>query len=181
MAPETRGDAVAVHEAIIESRAGCDINPLDPTDDNDALRLQAYVWPDQADRFARLNGALKLARANPVAVEKIDAIEWLKRELAGPVSDVCTVIYSTIAWQYLPEQARVEGEQIIRDAGSRAAADAPLAWLRFEADGETPGAAISLILWPGGKTRSLGRADYHGRWLDWRSLDWDGLAGMAAQ
>jgi len=168
LVPETRGDAVAVHEAIIESRAGCDINPLDPTDDNDALRLQAYIWPDQADRFVRLNGALKLARANPVAVEKIDAIEWLTRELAGPVSDVCTVIYSTIAWQYLPEQARVEGEQTIRDAGSRAAADAPLAWLRFEADGETPGAAISLILWPGGETHSLGRADFHGRWLDWR-------------
>jgi len=168
LAPEMWGDVVAVHDPAIESRSGCDINPLDPTDDTDALRLRAYVWPDQTERLTRLNGALTLARENPVSVEKIDAIEWLKRELAEPVSDVCTVIYSTIAWQYLPEQARAQGEWIIRDAGGRASVHASLAWLRFEADGETPGAAISLILWPGGEKRSLGRADFHGRWLDWR-------------
>lgn len=176
LAPEMRGDPVTVHDATVKSRAGCDINPLDPTSDADALRLQAYVWPDQAERFARLNGAVKLARGNRVAIEKIDAIDWLRRELAAPVSDVCTVIYSTIAWQYLPKQARAEGEQTIRSAVGRASTDAPLAWLRFEADGQTPGAGISLMLWPGGEKRSLGRADFHRRWLDWY-----GSTGAVAQ
>ena len=86
-----------------------------------------------------------------------------------------TIISHGMPW---PDNATTakEVEQIIRDAGSRASTDAPLAWLRFEADGETPGAAISLILWPGGETRSLGRADFHGRWLDWR-----GSTSAAAQ
>ena len=37
----------------------------------------------------------------------------------------------------------------------------------MEADGLSPGAALTLTLWPGGETIPLGRADFHGRWVDW--------------
>jgi hypothetical protein len=38
----------------------------------------------------------------------------------------------------------------------------------MEADGSTePGAALTLTLWPGEKVIPLGRADFHGRWVDW--------------
>jgi hypothetical protein len=39
----------------------------------------------------------------------------------------------------------------------------------MEDDGKTPGAGLTLRLWPGDVTLDLGRADFHGRWLDWRS------------
>ncbi len=167
IAPEMRGEAVSVVETDIADRTGCDINPLDPTDDADALRLRAYVWPDQADRLARLDGALALARQHPIEIESIDAIQWLERELEAPRSSVCTVIYSTIAWQYLPEAARAQGAELIDEAGRRTSEDAPLVWLRFEADGQSPGAGITVQMWPDGSVRQLGRADFHGRWLDW--------------
>jgi hypothetical protein len=28
---------------------------------------------------------------------------------------------------------------------------------------------VTLRLWPGDKTLDLGRADFHGRWVDWRA------------
>ena len=36
-----------------------------------------------------------------------------------------------------------------------------------EADGETPGAGLTLRLWPGDLRLVLGRACFHGRWVDW--------------
>ncbi|MDD9909457.1 MAG: DUF2332 family protein [Ahrensia sp.] len=168
LAPDMRGEDVTLHEAVVADRAGCDIRPLDPLTDADALRLWAFLWPDQADRMTRLDGALALARTNPVIVAEVDAVDWLRTQLAQPVSGQCSVIYSTIAWQYLPHEARATGETVIRAAGARATADAPLAWLRVEADGDSPGAGIHLVLWPSGQDIALGRADFHGRWLDWR-------------
>jgi len=47
----------------------------------------------------------------------------------------------------------------------------PLAWVRFEADGKSPGGGIRLQMWsdlsPGELDKSFGRADFHARWIDW--------------
>jgi len=76
-------------------------------------------------------------------------------------------VFSTIAWQYLPPDRRGRGEELIRAAGGRAGEAAPLAWVRFEADGKEPGAALTLDLWPPGGRRLLARGDFHGRWVEW--------------
>lgn len=39
--------------------------------------------------------------------------------------------------------------------------------LRFEPDGESPGGAVTLTVWPSGEERCVARADFHGRWIDW--------------
>ncbi|MEM7710731.1 MAG: DUF2332 domain-containing protein, partial [Pseudomonadota bacterium] len=36
-----------------------------------------------------------------------------------------------------------------------------------EADGGR-GAAVTLTTWPSGEVRDAARADFHGRWIDWR-------------
>lgn len=171
LSPEWQGNAPVSQHVEIASRLACDINPLDPSTPQDALRLRAYCWPDQEARLARLDAALAIASQNPVKVEKIDAIEWLTRELAEPAEGICRVIYSTIAWQYLPQEAREQGETLILQAATaQAKPTAPLAWIRFEADGKTPGASIRLQLWPHNLDVNLGRADFHGRWIDWHGL-----------
>ena len=56
-------------------------------------------------------------------------------------------------------------------AAARATPEAPLAWLSMESDGDRSGAlgaALVLRLWPGDLHLALGRADFHGRWIDWR-------------
>ena len=77
------------------------------------------------------------------------------------------LIYHTIAWQYFPPGAQARGTALIETAGAQATATRPLAWLRMENDGDAAGAALSVRLWPGDAHIALGRADFHGRWINW--------------
>ncbi|MZR32034.1 DUF2332 domain-containing protein [Sneathiella litorea] len=152
----------------IRERAGCDLLPVDPGHAADRERMLSFIWPDQADRLQRTRAAFDIAAGQGERVEKADALDWLKTRTARPREGVAHVIYSTIAWQYLPEEARARGEKIIRAAGARATEAAPLAWARMEIDGNSPGTGLTLILWPSGEEHLVGRADFHGRWIDWQ-------------
>lgn len=173
LAPRWQGPPPPQAEIKITERAGCDLNPLDPSSEDDRLRLFSYIWADQQDRLDRTAAALAMATESGLKVEKADAIDWLWKRLATPGPGMAHVIYHTIAWQYLPPALKAEGEALIADAGSRATLDAPLARLQLEADGKPEGAAILLTLWPTGDTREIGRADFHGRWVKWAG--WEGL------
>jgi hypothetical protein len=100
-------------------------------------------------------------------VDRGDAIEWLAQRLAAPQPGGLHLIYHTIAWQYFPLDRQSRGRQIIEAAGYTASDKAPLAWLGMEADGRAEGAALNLRLWPGDIHLPLGRADFHGQWVDW--------------
>ncbi|MFC3163995.1 DUF2332 domain-containing protein [Ciceribacter thiooxidans] len=171
--PDWQGDAPPTADLSVLDRAGCDLNPLDPSSTEDRLRLASYIWADQTDRLERTRNALKIARSNGLTVERADAIDWLRRRLAVPRRAAAHVIYHTIAWQYLPETLKEEGETLIRKAGREASDEAPLARLQLEADGKPDGAALTLEIWPSGERREIGRADFHGRWIKWKG--WAGL------
>ncbi|PST18719.1 DUF2332 domain-containing protein [Mesorhizobium plurifarium] len=168
IAAEWSGATPPLRAVEVIDRAGCDINPLYPADEEDRLRLLSYVWADQQDRIERTRRALDLAAEGGSLVERADAIDWLKRRLARKYPGAAHVIYHSIAWQYLPEAARREGEALIAAAGAAATDDAPLARLQMEADGRTPGAALMLQIWPKGDRQLVGRADFHGRWVEWQ-------------
>jgi hypothetical protein len=150
---------------VIERR-GVDLAPLDPTDADDRLRLLSYLWPDQPDRRARTEAAIARAADSPAQIERDDAVAWLARRLPGRRTDAATVIFHTVAWQYLPPERRAEGEALIAAEGARATEEAPLARISMEADGAQD-AALGLTLWPGGATHALARVDFHGRALRW--------------
>ncbi|AJY44598.1 DUF2332 domain-containing protein [Martelella endophytica] len=159
------------HAAItVKERAGCDLNPLSAQSPEDCERLLSYIWADQADRLERTEKALQLARETDITVEKADAVSWLDERLAAPRSGAVHVVYHTIAWQYLPDHAQREGLRLIAEAGARAGEDAPLCHLAMEADNAGRGAGLTLTVWPDGETHALGRADFHGRWVEWQGL-----------
>ncbi|PWB82371.1 MAG: DUF2332 domain-containing protein [Methylocystaceae bacterium] len=152
----------------IAGRAGCDLNPLDPRERSDRERLLAYVWPDQADRLSRMERALAHAASHEERVERTDAADWLERSLSSPATPGCArVVLHTIVWQYLPSQTKARLSSLIEAAGRAATRAAPFAWLRMEADGDPGSAAVTLTLWPEGRERRLGRADFHGRRVRW--------------
>ncbi|WP_341369029.1 DUF2332 family protein [Yoonia sp. BS5-3] len=151
--PNTRPQIVA--------QAGVDLNPLDPH--RDALRLQAYLWPDQPHRLALTKAAIGAA---DTAVTRGDAIDWLSGRLSHEPGQL-HLIYSTVAWQYFPETKQHEGRALIEAAGKAATDANPLAWFGMEDDGGNAGAALTLRLWPGDLRIDLGRADFHGRWINW--------------
>jgi hypothetical protein len=161
------GPALIRQNIHIAERRGVDLNPLDITQPDQAQRLLSYVWSDQLDRLARARSAIALFSKNPPAIDRGDAIEWLANRLDSAPAQQVHVVYHSIAWQYFPEERQRTGKELMETAGARATADRPLAWLRLESDGGEYGAGLRLTCWPGGKTELLGRADFHGRWVEW--------------
>jgi hypothetical protein len=92
--------------AEVVERKGCDLNPIDPTSEQGALTLRSFVWADQLARLALLDGAIELARAMPVDVERSNAADFLERELAGERRDVATVAFHSVFMQYVDEATR---------------------------------------------------------------------------
>lgn len=166
-----RGDGAAPDASplTIAARAGCDIAPVPIATYSDRKRLQSYVWPDQAHRLERLSAAMALAADHPAAIARGGAADWLAQRLAEPAHGRHTIVFHTVMWQYLSEQERARAENTMRRAGRPASPDSPLAWLRFEADGERPGGGILVTEWRGGPddgvTRMVARGDFHGRWI----------------
>ncbi|MGV2129333.1 DUF2332 domain-containing protein [Agrobacterium vitis] len=168
LAPDWQGPPPPSATINVEERAGCDLNPLDPGTPEDCERLFSYIWADQADRLERTKAALALARSNNLSVERMDAIDWLKQRLAPSHPGQMHVVYHSVAWQYLPDTLKAQGEALITQAGQRATAQAPFARLQMEADGQRDGASLNLQIWPGGERQEIGRADFHGRWVKWQ-------------
>jgi len=155
--------ATAAH--VVE-RAGCDRMPLDPGAAGDRLTLLSYVWPDQRGRIALLRAALEVAARVPVRVDAAEATTWLAPQLASARSGAATVVFHSIVRQYLGEDEATRLESLLADAGARASAAAPLAWLRME-----PGPSameVRLTTWPGGAERLLATAGAHGRPVHWQ-------------
>ncbi len=152
--------------APVASREACDRFPVDISTRDGALTLASYVWPDQMDRFARLLGAVEIARLSPVTVARADAGEWLGRRLRHYSPGTCTVVAHSVFLQYLSEQDRSSLIDLIREAGHRATREAPLAWLRMEPAaraGRPNLAEVRLNLWPGGTETVVADAGFHGQ------------------
>lgn len=131
----------------------------------DRLRLLAYLWPDQPDRLARTAAALDLAARVRPPVDRADAADWLETCLSTPAEGALHLIFHTVAWQYFPPATQARALAAMDTASRRST----IARLSMEADSHNPGAGLSLTLWPGGETIRLGRADFHGRWVDWQA------------
>ena len=168
LTPDWTGPAPPVATISVNERSGCDVEPIDPGNDADCLRLLSYVWADQRERMDRTRAALEIARQERVQVEAGDAVPWLAKRLAKAHEGNVHVVFHTIVWDYLGANRQTALESMIRDAGAGAAAKSPLAWLRFEPDSHKPvGGAVTLTLWPGGAEKRVARADFHGRWINW--------------
>ena len=165
LSPYWTGSLPTDATVTVVSKAAVDLNPLDPRDPDDALRLKAYLWADQPERLELTRAAIA---ATEVPVEKGDAIDWLARRIKIGADGHVRFIYTTVAWQYFPPEAQARGTALIEAEGERATDTSPIAWFGMENDGTQPGAVLTLRLWPGDEKISLGRADFHGRWIDWR-------------
>jgi hypothetical protein len=164
--PDWQGAAAPLVPVRVAERRGVDLNPLDPG--ADGARLVAFVWPDQADRLARLRAALSLAEGG--MVDRGDAADWLAGRLRAPVPGRVHLVCHTVAHQYFPAATQDRIEDMMQAAGAAATAAAPLAWLGMEADGNPEGAGVTLRLWPGDQRVALGRAGFHGQWVRWTGL-----------
>ena len=167
LAPDWTGPVPPLATPTVIDRAGVDLNPLDPV--TDRLRLLAYLWADQPERLTRTRAALDLAAIARPDVARGDAADWLEARLRTRQDGALHLVCHTIAWQYFPPDTDARARAALAKAGAAATDRAPIARLGLEADTAAPGAGLTLTLWPGGETIPLGRADFHGRWVDWQA------------
>ena len=153
-------------ELAVASRAGCDARPVDPTTEEGVLTLSSYVWADQVARLDRLRSACRVAVQTDAQVVAARGESWTRERLADPAPGTATVVFHSIVMQYVEEQEREGFRAAVREAGARATAEAPLAWLTME-PADLRRADLRLTVWPGGDERLLARVGYHGDPVEW--------------
>ena len=90
----------------VGSRLGLELQPIDITREDERLWLKALVWPERTDRFARLDGALKIAAVHPPTVKGGDATLNLAEALASvSVNQVRCVYHTVMFYQMSQDQA----------------------------------------------------------------------------
>jgi len=169
IAPEWRGAPPPATDIGFTDARGSDIAPVDLTDEAQALRLKSYVWPEATGRMARIDAAIELAKRMPPEIERMDAGDWVEKELAKRQEEgVTRVLAHSIMWQYLPDATQDWIEQALAKAGERATPEKPLAHLSLETDRETFAHELKIRYWPGGEEAvHLANAHPHGAWVKW--------------
>lgn len=167
--PEWRGPPPPDVEIIINTIRGCDVAPVDLADPAAALRLKSYVWPEAAQRMARIDAAARLACESPPDVVRQDAGAFVRNALARPqVPGVTRVLFHSIVWQYIPDDQQQAIEAAMEAAGRAASPDQPLAWVTLETNRATFRHELHVRHWPGsGEPVLLACAHPHGAWVEW--------------
>ncbi len=177
----TRGD-VPLPRAVppIADRIGLDQSPIDVTRTADADWLRACVWPDQADRFDRLDRALAVASVDPPPIVRGDLVDDLRATVARLDPDAHLVVTASWVLNYLDAERR----RAFVDTLDAVAADRDLTWCAAESPmltAELPWPAgvadhdrahlthLLRVDWRAGHrtVAHLAVAHPHGYWLHW--------------
>lgn len=167
--PEWRGPPPPDRSITFAALRGCDVAPLDLAEPAEALRLKSYIWPEQAVRFERLEAAIAAARQRPPDLVRMNAADFVERELVRPQEAGTTrVLMHSIVWQYVPDDQKARVSAAMTAAGARVTAERPLAWIALEGNRVLLNHGLTVRYWPGsGDERLLAAAHAHGAWLEW--------------
>jgi hypothetical protein len=162
---------------IITGRIGIDQHPVDLAQPDEARWLMACVWPDQADRFERIRGAIILAQHRQADIRTADAIDGSRSAVADAAASGHPVVINSWVLNYLTEDQRVAYLAELDAIG----AERDLSWVYAESPALCPGipfpfelehvhlTALMLVRWRNGirTVDHLGVAHPHGYWLHW--------------
>jgi hypothetical protein len=149
----------------VAERRGCDLNPLDPANTDDADTLLGFVWPDQRERFERLRAAIEIARKHPVELVRAEGIAWA-RSSAIPSDGAATVLMHTVMTEHMTPADRQALANAIDELARQAAPSRPFAWIRME-PAVVPGYHTTLTCWPGAQETVIAASDGHAQNICW--------------
>ncbi|MFM5894208.1 MAG: DUF2332 family protein, partial [Novosphingobium sp.] len=133
----------------------------------------AYIWPEHAVRFERMDAAIRAASERAPDLVEMNAADFVERELARPQQEgVTRVLMHSIVWQYVPKDQQARVTAAMEAAGARATPERPLAWVALEANRVLHIHEMVARYWPGGEQGVVvTRAHPHGAWLGWLGSD----------
>ncbi len=167
-----RGGALpAAQDWCIVARLGVDPRPVDAADPAAARWLQACVWPDDVDRFARLGLALDWARRHPPPLERqADGLLRLQTWLDELPEGVLPVLLNSWVLAYFDAAGRADfhARVLARVRAGR------LAWICAEEAAAhpaglgvapRPGATLWSLHW-GARSEAWAWSHAHGGWAE---------------
>jgi hypothetical protein len=161
----------------VVARVGVGLDPVDMTDPDEARWLRACLWPDQAERAARLEAEMALAATAPPLLLRGDPVEVLPDALARVPADALPVVTTTWALSRFPPDSRLRFLHRLDEAATGRA----VAWVSVEGVGVAPTvptlgdrrasghSIIGLALFgqPALRAEAVGRCWSRGRFLAW--------------
>ena len=163
--PEWRGDEPPPDlDRIppIGDRIGIDLDPVDATDPDQRLWLQALIWPEHRDRIAELAAALDAVAADPPTILRGDALELLPRLDADRLpDDVPLVVFHSMVRVHVPADRRNAFDAAITALGRRRR----LLHVSLELSPSHRDAPLLALSDSQGEQRDLAVVEGHGRWI----------------
>lgn len=150
----------------IRERLGLDLHPVDVTDPEQRLWLQALVWPEHRDRLAQLTAALDDVAADPPTILKGDAIDALPGlDADGLADDVPLVVLHAMVRIHVPAARRGAFDAAIAALACRRR----LLHVSLEIPPRDSGyertAHLLALRDSAGAARDLALVEGHGRWI----------------
>lgn len=155
---------------------GLDAKPIDVRNVVEVRWLEACVWPDQVERFERLQQAISLARLHNIVVEHGDAVDDVAQAINRAAQHGHPVVTTSWVLNYLSPDRRIAFVDELNRVGS----ERDLSWIIAESPYETPElpghdgsdeliTVITLVTWRKGHrvVRRLATTHPHGRWIHW--------------
>jgi hypothetical protein len=151
------------HVPHVAWRAGLDLHPLDVRDDEDVRWLESLIWPEQAERFDLLRGAVEIARADPPRLVAGDLVRDLAALAADAPGEATLVVFHSAVLAYVDDAGRAAFAATVAELGA--------CWVSNEAPGVVHGTEVDT----GGASRfvlardgvPLALAGPHGHTIDW--------------
>ncbi|HUJ45719.1 MAG TPA: DUF2332 domain-containing protein [Rhizomicrobium sp.] len=152
----------------VASRVGLELNPVNLANPDQADWLRALVWPDQPERFARLENAIALFREHPADIRAGDALALLPDAIAAiPEDRIVCVTHTYVVYQFTDEMREALDNILIMASLRR-----PIWRLSCEGSLASVGQAPMRLrrYGDGVKTSTtLALCHPHGAWLEWQA------------
>ncbi len=167
---------------VVVARVGVDLSPVDVTDDDAVAWLLACLWPDDLERFERLDAAVSLAssRSAELVLRRGDMVDDL-----ASAADATDAAHLVVVNSWSASYLEVARRQRFATSVAKIAARRSTSWISLEfpsvardlgvlAEDATlahRGASVVCVTDYRHSTTSrvVAETHPHGRWLDWRA------------
>lgn len=180
---ELTGATPPIELPAIEARTGLDLSPVDVAKDDEVAWLLACLWPDDLERFERLEQAVAVAagRCDELDLHEGDMVDDLARVAATVRAPRLAILNCWSAAYLVPERRRALADVVAAIGATR-----PTTWITFEGPSvlhdlgvlprevrpqRTDASMACVTEFPDGgapASRTVAEVHAHGRWLDWR-------------
>jgi hypothetical protein len=150
----------------VRERLGVDLHPVDATDPEQRLWLQALIWPEHRDRFAELATALDVVAADPPSILQGDAIEMLPLLDEERLADHSPlVVFHAMVRMHIPADRRAAFDAAIAALGRRRRVLHVSLEIPPQGSPYGPSAPLLTLRDSRGPDGDLALVEGHGRWI----------------